>query len=276
MSEIEGCRISSEYNGLYFCNTFIARELVALILTQVDYQSLIASCRLVCKQWNSIITDPLFWKHKTVSENRKWPSLPRECNIPWSFYASVYIYDTVDRNLIRNPNGKYRLQHWIVLSKAGDGFAFEQPPVGSDIVPLEAENDCKLVENACFATSYHSCSKEQIIDLSALGFFPDVLKQCKPNIYFKDWYAGRFDCGCVYECTFSLLDEAKNVIDDFQFRTSINQWEGREWHKVEHCFKEYPESVRYVKFYHGGTDRQFWAGHYGAKMTGASVVVSFS
>lgn len=108
MSEIEGCRISSEYNGLYFCNTFIARELVALILTQVDYQSLIASCRLVCKQWNSIITDPLFWKHKTVSENRKWPSLPRECNIPWSFYASVYIYDPVDRNLIRNPNGKCR------------------------------------------------------------------------------------------------------------------------------------------------------------------------
>lgn len=45
-------------------------------------------------------------------------------------------------------------------------------------------------------------------------------------------YAGRFDCGSVYECTFSLLDKAKNVIDNFQFRVSINQWEGREWHKV--------------------------------------------
>lgn len=45
-------------------------------------------------------------------------------------------------------------------------------------------------------------------------------------------YAGRFDCGCVYECVFSLLDEAKNVIDDFKFRTNINQWEGSEWHKV--------------------------------------------
>jgi hypothetical protein len=34
---------------------------------------------------------------------------------------------------------------------------------------VEAENDSKLVENACFSTSYHSCSKEQVIDLSALG-----------------------------------------------------------------------------------------------------------
>jgi len=52
-------------------------------------------------------------------------------------------------------------------------------------------------------------------------------------------YAGRFDCGCVYECVFSLLDKAKNVIDDFKFRANINQWEGGKWHKVRislnHC-----------------------------------------
>ena len=45
--------------------------------------------------------------------------------------------------------------------------------------------------------------------------------------------------------------------------------------QVEHCFKEYPDNVRFVKFYHGGTDRQFWAGHYGAKMTGSSVIIGF-
>jgi hypothetical protein len=79
------------------------------------------------------------------------------------------------------------LKHWKVISNAGDRFAFEQPPIGSDEVPVEAENDNNQVKNACFATSYHSCSKEQIIDLSALGISPKVIKQCKPQIFFKDW-----------------------------------------------------------------------------------------
>lgn len=80
-----------------------------------------------------------------------------------------------------------KLKHWIVLSKGGDGFACESPPVGSNEVPVEAQNESKLVENACFATSYHSCSKEQIIDLSALRIPPEVIKQCKPKIHIKDW-----------------------------------------------------------------------------------------
>jgi len=83
-----------------------------------------------------------------------------------------------------NPD---KLKHWIVISKAGDGFAYEQPPAGSDEVPVEAENESKVVENACFATSYHSCSKEQIIDLSALKIHPEVIKQCKPKIHMTDW-----------------------------------------------------------------------------------------
>ncbi|EFX70375.1 hypothetical protein DAPPUDRAFT_300481 [Daphnia pulex] len=275
MSITDAVCISADCNGLYFRDLYIAKELVSFILLHVDHRTTIGSCRLVCKQWNSIITDPLFWKHKTASENKKWPNVPRNKHIPWSFYASVYLDNPIGRNLILNPSGRDKLKHWIVLSKGGDGFAYESPPVGSNEVPVEAQNESKLVENACFATSYHSCSKEQIIDLSALRIPPEVIKQCKPKIHIKDWYAGRFDCGCVYECVFSLLDEAKNVIDEFKFRATINQWEGREWHKVEHCFSEYPDNVRFIKFYHGGTDRQLWAGHYGAKMTGSSVTISF-
>ena len=33
-----------------------------------------------------------------------------------------------------------------------------------------------------------------------------------------------------------------------------------------------PNGVRYIKFYHGGTDTQFWKGHYGSKFTAASLV----
>ena len=61
------CR-SSDCNGLCFCNVYIAKELVSFILLRVDYKTTISNCRLVCKQWNEIITDPLFWKHKTALE----------------------------------------------------------------------------------------------------------------------------------------------------------------------------------------------------------------
>jgi len=43
--------------------------------------------------------------------------------------------------------------------------------------------------------------------------------------------------------------------------------------QVTHLFENYPDGVRFIKFYHGGMDNQFWAGHYGAKMTGSSVIV---
>jgi len=70
-----------------------------------------------------------------------------------------------------------------------------------------------------------------------IDFYAEQIHVCKENciiIIITFRYAGRFDCGCVYECIFSLLDEAKNLIADnvFEFRTNINQWEGREWHKV--------------------------------------------
>lgn len=97
--------ISRDCNGFYFCGTFLAKELVTLILTHVDYKS-IANCRLVCKQWNAIIGDPLFWKYKTKLENKSWPNVPHDESIPWIFYASIYIHQPFERNLIQNPNGK--------------------------------------------------------------------------------------------------------------------------------------------------------------------------
>lgn len=50
-------------------------------------------------------------------------------------------------------------------------------------------------------------------------------------------YAGRYDCGCVYECRFSLLNKKKEPLINHEFRQSIKQWEGREWHKVKVSFK---------------------------------------
>ena len=41
-------------------------------------------------------------------------------------------------------------------------------------------------------------------------------------------------------------------------------------------FKDYLSGVRYIKILHGGQDTQFWAGHYGVKITLSDVRFDFS
>ncbi len=79
-----------------------------------------------------------------------------------------------------------QLNYWTVASQGGYGFSFEQPPAGSDIVPQESEEE-NNIDNFCFGTSYHSCSKEQIIDLTLLGIPSKVMDTYKPGIFVKDW-----------------------------------------------------------------------------------------
>ena len=78
-----------------------------------------------------------------------------------------------------------KLNGWKVLSNGGDKFAFEQPPVGCDRVPEVAAGG---MANACFATSYHSCSKEQVVTLERNGLTREVLDGClRPEITCSDW-----------------------------------------------------------------------------------------
>ncbi len=90
-------------------------------------------------------------------------------------YLFFYLYICTDQ-----------LNYWTVASQGGDGFSFENPPAGSDIVPQEAEEE-NNIENFCFGTSYHSCSKEQVIDLTLLGIPSKVMDTYKPGIFVKDW-----------------------------------------------------------------------------------------
>ena len=44
------------------------------------------------------------------------------------------------------------------------------------------------MDDSCFVSSYHSCSKEQIINLRQLGLTQEVMDEYKPCITFTDWY----------------------------------------------------------------------------------------
>ncbi|CAN8012579.1 unnamed protein product, partial [Ixodes pacificus] len=158
--------------------------------------------------------------------------------------------------------------HWQVTQNHGDGWRVEKTPAGADPLPL--------ANQSCFATSYGECSKEQVISLVKEGVVPEVLDIFKPAIEVSEWYAGRFDCGCMYRLIVELLDVAKKPVAAFDTGELVTpQWAGRQWQQaILHTFDDYPKGVRYVRFAHLGTDTQFWAGHYGAKMAGGMVRIA--
>lgn len=43
--------------------------------------------------------------------------------------------------------------------------------------------------------------------------------------------------------------------------------------QISHVFTNYGPGLRRISFYHGGTDKAYWAGHYGSKMAGACICV---
>ncbi|XP_077558259.1 F-box only protein 6-like isoform X2 [Haemaphysalis longicornis] len=167
----------------------------------------------------------------------------------------------------RNAFWKSPFHRWQILENGGDGWKREEAPNGADPLPLDNQG--------CFATSYGACSKQQVISLVSEGIPPEVLDNVRPDIEVSEWHAARFDCGCTYQLTVSLLNEKRKAVQQFATGEIVTeQWVGRQWSQVKHVFRDYPKGVRFVKFWHYGSDTQFWAGHYGAKMAGGSIRVS--
>lgn len=80
-----------------------------------------------------------------------------------------------------------KLNHWDMISNGGNRWAVENPPKGADTLPTSTAK-YELRPNFCFATSYHSCSKQQIIDFRAEGLTGAFLDKIQPIIHVSEWY----------------------------------------------------------------------------------------
>jgi len=251
-----------------------------IFFSYLEDKYLIHNVSVVCAAWRNIVHHPELWimkcERKGIPHIRA-SSLWKQNNvIDWQTYAKISMKNPFGRNLIKmssppNRYDYYELSDWTIKQNSGDQWRVERPPSGSDDllnIPELAESNC------CFATSYGPCVKEQCICLLQEGLTERYLDEMQPDITVKEYYAGRFDCGCIYKLEVSLLAENQSVIDSFTFDWREEQWLGKEWHKVVHVFTQYGPGLRYVKFCHSGQDTQFWAGHYGSKMAGASVTLA--
>ncbi|KAE8585855.1 hypothetical protein XENTR_v10021476 [Xenopus tropicalis] len=238
-------------------------DVLLVILSFVPSRDLLKSCRLVSKRWKQLVDSPTLWKIKCQQEWRK-EVFNSALSIPNMNWQRLYLKKPFLRNLIRNPCGTEGLQHWE-STDGGDGWKVED-----NHFPLEVADS-----QTSFVTSFRWCKKTQDVDLLKEGLWEDLLDNQQPPICISDWYAGRCDCGCVYEIKVQLLSkDRKHCIDEFTASPDpIPQWNNGIYHQVSHVFHGYGPGVRFVRFFHMGKDTQFWKGWYGSRITNSSVIV---
>lgn len=243
----------------------ISEDILIHILSFLHPSDLLRNCSLVCRQWKQLIDGHSIWKRKCLRDGK---TIPKYCfeTIPENFYRNIYLSNPYGRNLLRNPYGSEKLEYWTITAGDDGGWTVEDVPQGADPVPCEAGGA------SCFATSYMRCEKYQEIDLIKEGINEELIDVIHPPIAVGEWHAARFDCGSTYELRVLLLNAEHSEIDSFEYGPyEEQQWTGRAWAKAEHVFKDYNPGVRYIVLEHHGKDTQFWAGHYGSKMSGGYV-----
>ncbi|XP_050305774.1 F-box only protein 6-like [Anthonomus grandis grandis] len=278
-------------NGFVILNKYIPEEILLKIFTYLDPKDIL-KCSLVCKTWFNITRSNILW-HEIY--NLKEHST-RAKNLPWYVF---YNYLTTENytNLIKNGNGEEQFNHWTIVSNGGDGFIIENEPVGSDPLPQGVPEFHG--HTSCFATSFYDCCKYQKIDLSNKRLLKHIINRYKPSIYLSEWFAGRFDCSCIYKLgvvvnsvnhkwksgeqrRFHHWRERNNhKLSNSPFYLDINRtvesFQGKEWEKVELVYNNYsPYKIDSIGFVHGGRDDQFWKGHYGSKMAGGVLKFDFA
>ncbi|XP_075773336.1 F-box only protein 27 [Pelodiscus sinensis] len=240
-------------------------ELLALILSWVPGRALVTRCRLVCRRWRALIDGPTVWRlqGERLPGMRAALAAARLCPPPrWSHLC---LREPFGRNLLRNPCGQIGSGHWQV-QHGGNGWNVEENRCPVEGAPAQT----------CFVSSFSEwCEKSQLVDLLKEGLWAERLDTYQPEIYISDWWGAREDCGCKYSlCVKLLAANQRTVIAEFQASPDpIPQWNDQQYQQVSHRFSQYGTGVRYVHFFHRGTDTQFWAGHYGARITNSMVMV---
>ncbi|KAJ1526142.1 hypothetical protein ONE63_009303 [Megalurothrips usitatus] len=260
-----------ENNGLIFNECFFPPEVVMHILTFLDPISRrkdppVLRGRLVCRAWRDMIDSPSFWRIKVLREVPGATHRVFHNELMWSDYYHLCAKKPHKKNLVKNGSAEDDLKHWSAGNAiyGGSRWKVENQPIGCDAFPAGTRK--------CFVTSFEWCSAEQIINLRHFGLTPNFMKHVKPFIYIEEWHTGRFDCGFEYSLNVTLLSNSWDIVDTFVYNTLGHS---TEWKKVRHCFSNYDKEVAAIVFTHKGKDTQFWAGHYGSKITGARVYVTF-
>ncbi|XP_027000288.1 F-box only protein 6-like isoform X2 [Tachysurus fulvidraco] len=230
------------------------------ILLNLPGHQVICVCRLVCSEWKSVVDSNAFWRKRCRREGLK-PLNIHKVPRHWQMF---YFLCKMRRNLLKNPNAD-GFAGWKIEENGGDGWIKD-----CIFVPHPDETVTK-----CFVTSYEQCIKSQLINLEEEGYSPAIMDEIQPDIVISDWYAPRWDCGSEYQIQVELLNHRKRTVQSFESEpVFFPQWNDQKWEEMTYTFKDYGPGIRFIRFKHGGKDTQYWAGHYGIRVTHSSVEIS--
>lgn len=165
-------------NGLIFNGVMLPEEIITLILSYVDFKSVVA-CRLVCVKWDEFIRSKHFWSCRLSRINKTTRN-----HLSWYVYYAVEAGTVFDLNLLENTHGQEKMKYWKVRRNGGDGWAIENPPQGA--LPLPEIPEFKG-QQGCFATSFQVCSKSQFIRLRKNSLLQRIIREFHPIIEATEW-----------------------------------------------------------------------------------------
>jgi|GEM_PF-5046453 F-box associated region. len=232
----------------------------------VAWQYPVATCSFEAQILDGITLKPIYLQPSIYYAGRQALVMTDQMPNGKSYALRLRTTKQKSLNLLLNVDGSEGLDHWEVLENGGDGWGIEKGPGAACFVNSKDSN---------FVTSYGICRKAQSIDLLKAGFDVVTLDQA-PEICVSEWICSRFDCQGKYQMYVELRNnegKAIAIFDSGWLLAPMEQGGKYPWQAVEHRFKDYKGSLRYVYFEHRGIDSKWWRGRYGSKMTGASVTV---
>lgn len=268
-----------EGNGFIFFDRELPPEMFEEIFQNVPAVDLIRSLPRVCRYWYQLLTDRMFWFRKLKREGFKVSEITErrlaeemdDGKVLRILQGITGGFLPFNSNLIRNPSGEDEFQHWRV-KHGGNDLIVECPPVGSDSIPEEAG----LPTQHCFVSSYVSCYRSQTITLKGLGIEPWMLDILRPEIKVAEWVSARFDCHSKSQTSVELVTGTTgSTVHNMVWSSKHDGVILCRWYqmKMDIPYDTIPSSLTAIKFTNKSSDSQFWAGHYGAKTAGSSVIL---
>ncbi|XP_019626894.1 PREDICTED: uncharacterized protein LOC109471895 isoform X3 [Branchiostoma belcheri] len=155
-------------------------------------------------------------------------------------------------NLLDNASGQLgNMSHWNI---------------GGDWNVIEGGHGTEK----CFVTSHMRCTKYQEVDLTKT--FSEEHLDTSPEIQVSEWYTQGVCGGGFYTLEVTLMTYDGEVIKRYKSGEKGNLYSGQ-WHEEKVAFTDYGTGVRLVGIQSSGKDDKHWGGHYGARMSSATVRV---
>ncbi|CAD5229054.1 unnamed protein product [Bursaphelenchus okinawaensis] len=260
------------------------------IFLRSSYLTVVRSS-LVCRQWNSIIYNHRFW-FQTLKKDKSLRHITLEqlSQIEIHYLQRTIAMKAFERNLINDnffieePKFDIRWSDCHSNRRRAREWKVESPP--KFLEPQRqgalALDQCDLPFESCMVSSYSECVRWISVNLCEYGLTVEFLNKYKPTIVITEYYTNRADCGCTYNIETLLRDSDKpDLMSDpdnrriVAFEDTIDQWQDQFWRKAEIVYDNYPDGAHIVDIVTRGKDRQFWAGNYGSKVAGTSIIVKF-